>query len=98
MLRTPTGEPWLWLDGEPDGWCDGRIMGTSLHGVFDSVTHSATHFSRTSRGFADANLCRRPVHSSNAAISSSISVADSLAPHLDVEALWEMMGIPESTA
>ena len=91
------GEPWLWLDGEPDGWCDGRIMGTSLHGVFDSDAFRHAFLAHVA-GIRGCEFVPASGSFVERRDQQFDSVADSLAPHLDVEALWEMMGIPESTA
>ena len=91
------GEPWLWLNGEPDGWRRGRVIGTSLHGLFDAdefrhafLAHVAEvrgcGFVPGSGSFAE---CREEQFD---------RLADSLAAHLDVDALWEMMGIAALTA
>ncbi len=91
------GEPWLWLDGESDGWRNGRVMGTSLHGVFDADGFRHAFLAHVAAiggcGFA-------PTPGSFAARRDEQfdRVADSLAAHLDVEALWEMMGIAALTA
>ena len=87
------GAPWLWLDSEPDGWRNGRVMGTSLHGLFDAAgfRHAFLAYVAEIRGcgftpaagsFAD---CRDEQFD---------RLADSLEQHLDMPALWKIMGLP----
>lgn len=87
------GEPWLWLDGSPDGWRSGRVMGTSLHGVFDSDGFRHAFLAHVAEirgcGFTPAagSFARRRDEQFD-------RVADALEQHLDMPALWKIMGLP----
>ncbi len=84
--------PWLWLAGEPEGFCEGPVMGTSLHGVFDTdafrhrfLAHVAdtrgSEFTPTPGAFAD----RREAQFDR--------IADTLEEHLDLAATFDIIGI-----
>ena len=84
--------PWLWLDGEPDGFCEGPIMGTSLHGVFDSDAFRRAFLAHV----AAMRRCDFvPVPGSFAARREAQfdRVADALEAHLDLAALFDIIGI-----
>ena len=56
VVRRRSADPWLVLDGEPEGATDGgRIQGTSLHGLFESDAFRAAYLGiATSTSFAAA--------------------------------------------
>lgn len=85
-------EPWLWLDGQPDGFCDGPIMGTSLHGVFDSDAFRHAFLAHV----AEIRGCDYvPARGSFAGRRDQQfdRVADALEEHLDIPALWRIIGL-----
>jgi len=85
-------EPWLWLDGEPDGFCDGPIMGTSLHGVFDSDAFRHAFLAHV----AEIRGCDFvPARGSFAERRDQQfdRVADALEEHLDLGTLVEIVGL-----
>lgn len=85
-------QPWLFLDGHPEGYQNGRIMGTTLHGLFDLdefrrafLAHIAqcrgTTFEPQSASFTDhreAEIDR---------------LADCLEAHLDIAKILDLIGI-----
>lgn len=84
--------PWLLLGGEAEGFRNGRVMGTSLHGVFESdefrraflrhvADQQATGFTPSPGSFADQREAEFD------------RVADTLETHLDLDALGDIMGV-----
>ncbi len=91
--RPETGAaPWLWLDGEPEGWRSGRVMGTSLHGVFDSdeFRHVFLAYVAATRG---CDFAAAPGSFAERRDQQFDRVADTLEAHLDMDALLAIMDI-----
>ena len=87
-----TSEPWLWLDGEPEGRCSGRTMGTTLHGVFESDDFRRAYLARVA---AECACPYTPDSGSFAARREAQfdRVADALEAHVDLGTLFEIMKI-----
>jgi adenosylcobyric acid synthase len=85
-------EPWLWLGDEPDGFRDGSIMGTSLHGVFDSdaFRHAFLAHVAEVRG---CDFVPAPGPFVEHRDQQFDRVADALEAHVDLGALFEIMEI-----
>ncbi|WP_428122605.1 cobyric acid synthase [Candidatus Poriferisodalis sp.] len=85
-------EPWLWLNREPEGWRTGRVMGTTLHGLFesDSFRHAFLAQAATQRGCS----CE-PAPGSFAGRREARfdRIADAIEAHVDIGALFEIMGV-----
>lgn len=85
-------EPWLWLDGEPEGWCSGPVMGTSLHGVFESdeFRHAFLAQVAAERG---CPYTPEPGSFAERREAQFDRVADAIETHVDSRALLEIMGV-----
>ena len=83
--------PWLWLGGEPEGWRSGRVMGTSLHGIFESDEFRHAFLAQVA---AERGCPYRPGPGSFADRREAQfdRVADAIEEHVDVRALLEIMG------
>ena len=87
------GEPWLWLDGEPDGWRVGRVMGTTLHGLFESDAFRHAFLARVA-AIGGCGLAPAPGSFAERRDQQFDRVADALEEHLDMSALWQIIGLP----
>lgn len=87
------GAPWLWLDGSPDGWRSGRVMGTSLHGVFDSDGFRRTFLAHVAE-IRGCDFMPAPGSFARRRDEQFDRVADALEQHLDMPALWQIIGLP----
>ena len=85
-------EPWLWLDGEPDGFCEGPIMGTSLHGVFDSDAFRHAFLAHVA-AMRKCDFVSAPGSFAARREAQFNRVADALEAHLDLAALFEIIGL-----
>lgn len=85
-------EPWLWLDGEPDGFCEGPIMGTSLHGVFDSDAFRHAFLAHVA-AMRRCDFVSAPGSFAARREAQFDRVADALEAHLELAALFEIIGI-----
>ncbi len=87
------GKPWLWLDGEPDGWRAGRVMGTTLHGLFESDAFRHAFLARVA-AIGGCGLAPAPGSFAERRDQQFDRVADALEEHLDMRALWQIIGLP----
>jgi len=87
------GDPWLELDGEPEGAtrADGRVLGTSLHGVLESDGFRAELLARVA--------ARAGIDWQNDGVSFRAlreerfeRLADLLEEHLDLVAIEKLIG------
>ena len=84
-------EPWLWLDGQPDGYRSGRVLGTTLHGLFESdgfrhafLAHVAEHRGTSFRADPTPFCERREAELDR--------LADCLEEHVSIDRVLELMG------
>ena len=85
-------EPWLWLDGQADGYRSGQVMGTSVHGLFDSdgfrhafLTHVAEFRGTVFRADPTPFRERREAELDR--------LADCLQDHVSIDRLLDLMGV-----
>jgi adenosylcobyric acid synthase len=76
-----TSQPWLMLDGRPDGARASRVSGTYLHGLFTDDTFRRAFLDRLAAG-AGSEMSYR--HEVDAALDA---LADHLEEHLDIDEL-----------
>lgn len=90
---THPGAPWLSLDpGEHEGASafDGRVMGTSLHGLFESDGFRRAFLSEVARR-AGKDLPRGNVSFAAARQARADTIADALEQHVDIEAVIDLI-------
>lgn len=78
--------PWFVLEGRPEGAvsADGRVRGSYLHGVFAADTFRRALLRELGSSVAGSVAYERQVE------DTLESLADHLARHLSLEALWQM--------
>jgi adenosylcobyric acid synthase len=87
-----SAEPWLVADGrgEPLGWYRGHVVGTTLHGLFESDA-----FREAVLGWVAARAGRSwtpgGVDVARARLDRIDRIADALEEHLDVDAVFELI-------
>ena len=83
---------WLTLDGQPDGYRTGRVMGTTLHGLFDSdgFRHAFLDYVAGLRG---TRFQAEPMPFRERREAELDRLADCLEEHLAVGRVLELMGL-----
>ncbi|MEM9464134.1 MAG: cobyric acid synthase [Actinomycetota bacterium] len=84
-------EPWLVLDGEPEGFRAGAVFGTTLHGLFDEdeFRHAFLRQVAARSGSSFAPGAVTPATHREAELDR---LADHLAASLDLPALYRLIG------
>ena len=84
-------QPWLWLDGQPDGYGSGQVLGTTLHGLFDSddfrhafLAHVAEYRGTSFRADPTPFRERREAELDR--------LADCLEDHVSIDRVLDLMG------
>ncbi len=83
-----TGQPWLTLDGVPEGAvsADGVVKATSLHGIFDSDEFRSALLAEVAE-VADRSVAPSSVAFADAITAQHEALADWVEAHLDVDAV-----------
>lgn len=84
-------QPWLWLDGQADGYRSGRVMGTTLHGLFDSdgFRHAFLADVAECRG---ASFRADPIPFRERREAELDRLADCLEDHVSIDRVLDLMG------
>ena len=85
-------EPWLWLDGEPEGWCSRRVMGTTLHGIFENDDFRNAFLAQMAAE-RDSPYTPEPGSFADRREAQFDRVADAIEAHVDVRALFDIMDV-----
>lgn len=86
-------EAWLRFDEEPEGFRRGRVFGTTLHGLFDNDGFRTAFLSRIA---AERSASFRPSGESFALGRERAldRLADSIEQNLDLDRIWDAVGLP----
>ena len=82
---------WLSLDGQPDGFGTGRVMGTTLHGLFDSDGFRHAFLACVAEG-RGTGFRPEPTPFRERREAELDRLADCLEEHLDIDRVLETMG------
>lgn len=84
-------EPWLWLDGQADGYRRGQVMGTSMHGLFDSDGFRHAFLAHVA-GLRGAGFRADPTPFRERREAELDRLADCLQDHVSIDRLLDLMG------